>query len=63
MRFELCRNCGEELKVHKKCRICRRPDEYICTNCGIIKNNQIHLKCIMTDMDYKLLKASEKAEK
>ena len=55
MQNNLCRHCGGDLSVNKKCNVCSKPKQYICNSCGNETEEQIHSKCIMMDMDYTLL--------
>ena len=55
MRNDSCRKCGDELKTKENCLVCHQPIKFICKTCHAETNEQIHLQCILIDMDYKLL--------
>ena len=55
MRIDLCRKCGKELEVNKKCEICRDAKQFFCHHCGNITEEQIHLQCMLVEPSYKLL--------
>lgn len=55
MRNDSCRKCGDELKPKQNCLVCNQPIKFICKTCHNETNEQIHLQCILIDMDYKLL--------
>ena len=55
MQVELCRQCGNELEVNKKCDVCSNPNQLYCHECGYVSDEQIHSQCMMISMDYTLL--------
>ena len=58
MRNDSCRKCGNEMKTKQTCSICNHPLKFICKSCNTETSEQIHLQCILIDMDYKLLAAT-----
>jgi len=57
MQYDLCRHCGHGLTVYKKCDICSKEKQFICTSCGHYTDEQIHSTCLMISMDHTLLSA------
>jgi len=57
MQNNLCRHCGSDLEVYKKCDVCSKEKQYICNSCGHETEEQIHSTCIMMNMDYTLLRS------
>jgi len=55
MRIDSCRKCGIQLEVNKKCDVCREPNQFFCHNCSNVTEKQIHLQCMLIELDYKLL--------
>lgn len=55
MRNDSCRKCGNELKTKEICSVCNHPIKFICKTCHAETTEQIHLQCILIDMDHKLL--------
>jgi len=55
MKDELCRRCGNELEVNKKCNVCYKPNQLYCHECGYVSEEQVHFQCMMIDMDHTLL--------
>ncbi len=55
MRVDLCRKCGAEQEVNKKCDICRKAKEFFCHRCGNVTEEQIHFQCMLIEPSYQLL--------
>ena len=55
MRNDSCRRCGNKLEISKKCDICDKPNQYHCHVCGYESEKQIHSKCMVIDVNSKLL--------
>ncbi|MBT8242920.1 MAG: hypothetical protein HKO48_03635 [Nitrosopumilus sp.] len=55
MKQELCRRCGDELEVNKKCNVCNKENQFYCHRCGYLTEEQLHLQCILISMDSLLL--------
>ena len=55
MKQELCRRCGDELEVNKKCNVCNKENQFYCHTCGYLTEEQLHLQCILIGMDSLLL--------
>ena len=45
MRTDLCRKCGIEPEVEKKCFVCYKPVTFLCRNCNRSTDEQIHIEC------------------
>ena len=58
MRFDSCRKCGTELKVNKKCSMCREANQFFCHNCNHVTDVQIHAACNLAYLDHKLPKVT-----
>jgi len=50
MRIELCRKCGDELKIQKKCFSCKEPIKFQCIQCHYSPDEQLHLHCNSTQL-------------
>ena len=55
MRIDLCRHCGAEQKINKKCHLCREGIEFCCQKCNSVTDIQHHLQCNLISFDYHLL--------
>lgn len=42
---QICRKCGKELEVEKKCYSCNEPTVFHCTKCIYSTAEQIHFEC------------------
>ncbi|MCA9828531.1 MAG: hypothetical protein KC444_09150 [Nitrosopumilus sp.] len=52
MRIDSCRKCGTELKIKQNCPVCTKPVKFLCKNCLFETDEQIHLMCGLTGMNY-----------
>ncbi|WP_428324141.1 hypothetical protein [Nitrosopumilus sp.] len=55
MKDTSCRKCGDQLYVYKKCNVCFKPNQFTCGKLGHTTDEEIHMKCIMIDMDHTIL--------
>ncbi|MCV0410182.1 MAG: hypothetical protein K5783_04935 [Nitrosopumilus sp.] len=55
MRIDSCRRCGIKLKIKQKCSICTQPIKFVCNDCRLETEEQIHSTCRLVDMHYKPL--------
>ena len=55
MRSDSCRKCGNEMEAKNPCPLCKNPTKFECKDCHSSTEEQIHLQCLLIDMDYKLL--------
>ncbi|MGH1567391.1 MAG: hypothetical protein ACRBB5_08265 [Nitrosopumilus sp.] len=58
MRFDSCRKGGTELKVNKKCDVCREVSQFFCQSCSHVTDEQIHAVCRITSLDQSLLRTT-----
>ena len=58
MRNDSCRKCGNKMETKDKCSTCKEPTKFVCSQCLVETEEQIHLQCILIDMHYKLLDTS-----
>ncbi len=63
MRIDSCKKCGKEMTISENCNICQNPIIFECKNCGILTEEQIHLKCYFMGLYYQLLKVRSKSKK
>jgi len=42
MRIDLCRKCGDELQIQKKCFSCNEPIKFQCIKCHYSPDEQFH---------------------
>ena len=63
MRLDSCKKCGKEMTVSETCNTCQNPIIFECKNCGILTEEQTHLKCYFMSLYYQLLKARPKQKK
>jgi hypothetical protein len=50
MRNESCRKCGNNMKPDHNCVVCATPIDFVCHNCGITSQKQIHSKCVINSI-------------
>ena len=43
---ELCRKCGQSLRVFSFCVRCKEPIQQVCTVCQRITDEQVHSDCL-----------------
>ena len=55
MRIDLCRKCGTEQEVNKKCDVCREANQFFCHRCSNVTEEQIHFQCMLIEPHYQLL--------
>jgi len=57
MRIDLCRRCGAEMEVSKRCSVCHGANEFLCRGCGVTCPEQTHLSCMLISLDCAMLDA------
>ncbi|MCH9659123.1 hypothetical protein K0U27_10650 [archaeon] len=58
MRLDSCRKCGAEMKINKRCEVCRNANQFLCLICSDITDEQIHATCRLASLDQNLPKVS-----
>jgi len=54
MRIDSCRRCGFDMRVRGKCPACREAIKFVCKNCHVETEEQIHFHCRLINTDYHL---------
>lgn len=47
MKITSCRKCGYNMDVYQNCPECKKPIEFICHNCNLHTDKEIHTHCII----------------